>query len=60
MPLRPGWVVGPLNSGSTVSCNKVAVKDNGIENLLKKMYEIERVPSMFIVGEEILKTICSF
>ena len=50
-----GWcVVGPLNSeSSSLLCHKVSVKDNGIENLLKKLYEIDEVPPVPVKAVEV-------
>ena len=50
-----GWcIVGPLNSDSLAfSCHRVSVKDNGVENMLKKLYEIESVPSVPVEGDEV-------
>ena len=52
---RLGWcVVGPLNSEApSFSCHKVSVKDNGVENMLKRLYEIESVPSVPVEGDEV-------
>ena len=52
---RLGWcVVGPLNSdSSSFLCHKVSVKDNGIEVMLRRLYEIDSVPSVPIKGEEV-------
>ena len=52
---RLGWcVVGPLNpNSSSFKCHNISVKDDGIQNLLKKLYEIESVPTVPVDGEEV-------
>ena len=52
---RLGWcVVGPITkASSSLLCHRISVKDNGVEDMLKSLYEIDKVPSIPIKGDEI-------
>lgn len=52
---RLGWcVVGPMTKvSSALRCHRISVKDNGVEKMLKRLYEIDKVPSVPIKGDEI-------
>ena len=52
---RLGWcVVGPITkASSSLLCHRISVKDNGVKDMLKSLYEIDKVPSIPIKGDEI-------